>query len=180
MSLNLTPINVRGKRKAPIPPTSNIPTALQLQQEVQEEEERKQAPHPPDGDSRPHTQSKSQSKTQSKRPILEVMAAHAMQDKPALDSLPSEILEKILLYSSNLSLPHASPVIGAKLSEKATLIRFFIWAFHETWDQWFGIPTSKALNHGPPVFRKQSKRVEGDYALQVSCTLPQLIQCSSC
>lgn len=96
------------------------------------------------------------------------MAAHSMHGKPALDSLPSEILEKILLESSSLALPHASPVIGAKLSEKATLVRFFIWAFHETWDQWFGHPTSKALHQGPPVFGTKRKRVEGDHVLQVS------------
>lgn len=167
MSLSLTPVNIRGKRKTPAPPTSNIPTALQLQQEVQQEleRERQQKLAPPGHSLR--------ARTQTKKSITEVMAAHSMQGKPALDSLPSEILEKILLYSSSLDFPHASPVIGAKLSEKATLVRFFIWTFHETWDQWFGVPTSKALHQGPPVFGAKRKRVEGDHSQQVS--LPDIL-----
>lgn len=164
MSLNLTPVNLRGRRNAPVPPTSNIPTALQLVQEVKEEQEQEkqkaQGLHPPGYSLR--------ARTQTKKSISEVMAAHSMQGKPALDSLPSEILEKILLESSNISFPNASPVIGAKLSEKATLVRFFIWAFHETWDQWFGVPTSKALHQGPPVFGRPAKRMDGNHALQVS------------
>lgn len=97
-----------------------------------------------------------------------VMASHAFKERSNLDTLPSEILEKILLYSTNLSLPHASPVIGAKLSERATLIRLLMWAFHETWDQWFGIPTSKTLLHGAPVMGRHQTVCQGDHALQVS------------
>lgn len=161
MSLNITPMNIRGKRKTPAPPTSNIPTALQLQEEHRQDQERdRQQDLPPGRVFLP--------RTETKKSISEVMAAHAMQGRPALDSLPSEILEKILLQSSSLALPHASPVIGAKLSEKATLVRFFIWAFHDTWDQWFGMPTSKALHQGPPVFGTKRTRVGGDKILQVS------------
>ena len=86
-----------------------------------------------------------------------------------LECLPVEILESILLYSGNTALPQTSHLIGARLSSPATLVRFVIWAFHETWDQWFGIPT-KAL-YGPFLPGTRHVPCEGDYELQVCCLL---------
>lgn len=141
--MGLTALHVRGKRKPSSSKFSNLPKALQpLEQQ--------------------HTRKK------AKRSMSDVMAAHSGKERSNLDTLPSEILEKILLYSQNLSLPHASPVIGAKLSERATLIRLLIWAFHETWDQWFGVPTSTTLLHGPPVMGKPQTKCHGDHVLQTA------------
>lgn len=140
--MNLTPVSVRGKRKAP---TTKTPKALQQLQQR----------HPTG---------------KTKRSLTTVMATSASKDRLALDTLPSEILEKILLYSNNVSLPHASLVIGLKLSERATLVRMFMWAFHETWDQWFGVPMSKTLLHGPPVMGKPQTECFGDHELQVRTT----------
>lgn len=82
------------------------------------------------------------------RSIEDIKHTRQLQPRMNLDRLPAETLENILLYSGSISLPRASPIIGAKLSSRVTLLRFFIWAFHDTWDQWFGIPVGISL-HGP-------------------------------
>ncbi|GJN67325.1 hypothetical protein PLICBS_001349 [Purpureocillium lilacinum] len=110
----LTPIHVRGKRKAP---SSKTPKGL---------------------DSLPQKMRKS---------LGTVLAGRATRTRATLESLPYEILESILLYSTNLSLPRASLIVGLKLSNRATLLRLFIWAFHETWEQSFGIPARQRLLH---------------------------------
>lgn len=83
-----------------------------------------------------------------------------------LESLPAELLESILLYSENLSLPRSSQIIGAKLSGKATLLRLFMMAFHDTWEQWFGIP--KTQFQGPTPKVKELASCDGDVLFQVS------------
>ncbi|RDA90657.1 hypothetical protein CP533_6821 [Ophiocordyceps camponoti-saundersi (nom. inval.)] len=83
-----------------------------------------------------------------------------------LECLPAELLESILLYSCNLSLPRASPVLGVKLSQRATLLRLFIWGFHDTWQQWFGIPASLAVHHVPQSIDEESIPCQGDPVLQ--------------
>lgn len=88
-----------------------------------------------------------------------------------LDELPAEILEMILLYSTNLSLPRVSHQIGVRLSGRATLLRLFIQAFHETWDQWFGIPTDPAIVNGPWLKGMKMPDCRGDYVLQVCNSL---------
>ena len=143
--MSLTAVHVRGKRKSTSAKSSKPPKAIQIIHDEQQ-----------------HTRKK------FKRSMSDVMATRSGKERSNLDTLPSEILEKILLYSQNLSLPHASPIIGAKLSERATLIRLIIWAFHETWDQWFGVPTSTTLLHGPPVMGKPQTKCYGDHVLQVS------------
>lgn len=82
------------------------------------------------------------------RSIEDIKHTRQLRPRMNLDRLPAETLENILLYSGSISLPRASPVIGAKLSSRVTLLRFFIWAFHDTWDQWFGIPATISLQ-GP-------------------------------
>ncbi|POR38779.1 Uncharacterized protein TPAR_01029 [Tolypocladium paradoxum] len=101
-----------------------------------------------------------------KRSLASVVASRSTRRRATLESLPSEMLESILLYSTNLSLPRASPVIGSKLSDRATLLRLFIWAFHETWQQWFGIPASQPICHVPQVASVQQVQCQGDHALQ--------------
>jgi hypothetical protein len=95
------------------------------------------------------------------------MATRATRHRSTLDSLPAEILESILLYSANLSLPRVSNFIGFKLSGRATLLRLFILAFHETWEQWFGIPTDPAIVHGPWLQDAQHVPCGGDPIFQV-------------
>lgn len=117
--MTLTPIRIRGKRKRKTPST-NLPIRLQHQ--------------PP---------------KKIKRSLSTVLASRESMSRPTLESLPAEILETILLYSLNLALPRCSHVIGSKLSNRATQIRLFTWAFHDTWDQWFGIVIHVSKHNGP-------------------------------
>ncbi|KAF4984298.1 hypothetical protein FZEAL_510 [Fusarium zealandicum] len=138
--MTLTPIRIRGKRKTPY--TSKPPSAL-----------------------RSDTQNASTHDTRHpkkmKRSLSNVLASRSSRWRPSLQALPFEVLESIFLYSANIALPRSAPVIGAKLSGRATLIRLLIWAFHDTWNQWFGIalpartlaePKSKIFD-GDPVFQ---------------------------
>lgn len=136
MSPGLTPVRIRGKRKTP---STKPPAALRQHQEQEKEQQ--------------------QPSKKPKRSISTVMATRASRARPNLDTLPSEILETILLYSTNLSLPNCTPLIGLKLSERATLLRFFIWAFHETWLQSF--------LHGRPAKDRPQTQSHGDCTLQV-------------
>lgn len=136
--MNLTPVRVRGKRKTP---TTNPPAQLQ------------------------HTSSSALRKM--RRPLATVLAGRAARERCTLEGLPSEILEIILLYSANLSLPRASHLVGAKLSGRGTLLRLFRQGFHDTWAQWFGVPTDPAIFHGPQVKHPKLLVCEGDYVFQV-------------
>ncbi|KAG6032824.1 hypothetical protein E4U19_007161 [Claviceps sp. Clav32 group G5] len=69
-----------------------------------------------------------------------VPARCSSRSRPSLQTLPVELLESIFLYSMDLALPRASPLLGAKLSAKSTRLRAFMMGFHDTWDQCFGIP----------------------------------------
>ncbi|KAG6089349.1 hypothetical protein E4U15_003169 [Claviceps sp. LM218 group G6] len=62
----------------------------------------------------------------------------------SLQNLPLELLESIFLYSKNFALPRSSPLLGAKLSGKATLLRLFTVGFHDTWNKFFGISVQEA------------------------------------
>ncbi|KAK4068623.1 uncharacterized protein Triagg1_7271 [Trichoderma aggressivum f. europaeum] len=136
--MDLTKVRVRGKRKTP---ATSRPRSLQEQ--------------PP------------AKALRTRKSLSSVMAARATRQRSTLDSLPGEILENILLYSANLSLPLVSNYIGMKLSGRATLLRLFIRAFHETWDQWFGIPTNPAIVHGPWLEDAQHVPCCGDPVFQV-------------
>ncbi|KAG6102802.1 hypothetical protein E4U31_003262 [Claviceps sp. LM219 group G6] len=54
----------------------------------------------------------------------------------SLQGLPVELLEIIFLYSMNVALPRSSPLLGAKLSGKATLYRVFMAVFHDIFWEW--------------------------------------------
>ncbi|KAJ4263967.1 hypothetical protein NW762_006005 [Fusarium torreyae] len=136
--MSLTPVRIRGKRK--YPSTSRPPSDLRTHTSA-----------PGDSGSRPIKK--------MKRSLSNVLASRATRWRPVLQALPSEVLESIFLYSANISLPRSSPIMGAKLSGRATLIRFFIWAFHDTWDQCFGISKTEAASD-------KSSAVGGDRYLQ--------------
>ncbi|KAF4583022.1 hypothetical protein GQ602_006166 [Ophiocordyceps camponoti-floridani] len=87
------------------------------------------------------------------------LVPHQIQDSVLL-------LSSILLYSCNLSLPRSSPLIGAKLSQRATFLRLFIWSFHDTWNQWFGIPASQTVHHVSSSEDEDSVPCHGDPVLQ--------------
>ena len=148
----LTPIRIRGKRKSKTSSTSNPPSAL------------RDTLNPPPGRAK-----------KMKRSISTVLADRPSRYRPSLDALPAEILEKILLYSANLSLPRAASHIGAKLSGRVTLLRFFIWAFHDTWNQWFGIPVRSDVLFGPEIKHPERKLCDGDPVLQVCPLLGSLL-----
>ncbi|KAL7938049.1 hypothetical protein V8C35DRAFT_139762 [Trichoderma chlorosporum] len=135
--MELTRVHVRGKRKTP---ATNRPQAVNEQ--------------PP------------AKALRTRKSLSSVMSSRATRHRSTLDSLPAEILESILLYSGNLSLPQVSNFIGTKLSGRATLLRLFIQAFHDTWDQWFGIPTNPAIVHGPWLRDAQHVPCGGDPAFQ--------------
>lgn len=143
--MTLTPIRIRGKRKTKASSTSNPPSALR--------------------DSlNPHLTARAK---KMKRSISTVLADRSSRYRASLDALPAEILEKILLYSTNLALPRAAPHIGAKLSGRATLLRLFIWTFHDTWNQWFGIPVRGDIFFGPEIKNPELRICDGDPVLQV-------------
>lgn len=116
--MGLTPIRIRGKRKYP---SARKPSALSTPTSLS------------GGDGTPPPK-------KMKRSLSDVLASRATRWRPVLQNLPAEILESIFLYSANVALPRAAPVMGAKLSGRATLVRFLIWAFHDTWEQGFGNP----------------------------------------
>ncbi|KPM45053.1 hypothetical protein AK830_g1458 [Neonectria ditissima] len=149
--MTLTPIRIRGKRKSKATSNSNPPSTLRES----------------------HTPLPGRTK-KMKRSISTVLADRSSRYRPSLDALPAEILEKILLYSANLSLPRAAPHIGAKLSGRVTLLRFFIWAFHDTWNQWFGIPVRGDVMFGPEIKHPELRLCDGDPVLQVGPLLDSL------
>ncbi|KAG6109454.1 hypothetical protein E4U13_005830 [Claviceps humidiphila] len=78
------------------------------------------------------------------QPVASVDTRCSLSSRPSLQNLPLELLESIFLYSTNFALPRSSPLLGAKLSGKATLLRLFMVGFHDTWDRRFGIPVEEA------------------------------------
>lgn len=147
--MTLTPVPIRGKRKRNrTTPLNRPPVALRHHEEHQEELPLKHR--------------------KTKHSLLTILAMRQTR-YATLESLPMEVLESIFLYSSNISLPRASPILGAKLSGKITRLRIFMWAFHDTWDQWFGIPTNEEVFYGPRVqsVLSWSQVADGDPALQV-------------
>lgn len=53
---------------------------------------------------------------------------------PTLQGLPVELLEMIFLYSMNISLPRASPILGSRLSSHTVITEFVIRSFYQTVD----------------------------------------------
>lgn len=54
------------------------------------------------------------------------------------ERLPTELLEKIFLFSMSLDMPNASPVIAGKLSSEIIYSQAILFAFGPTWDRWHG------------------------------------------
>ena len=107
-----------------------------------------------------------------RRSMAAVLNSRSSHPRATLGNLPPEVLETILLYTCNVALPLASNLIGAKLSDRATLVRVVIRAFDDTWDQWFGVPTSKSVFFGPQIPDAKMVPCEGDFHLQVVSPSP--------
>jgi hypothetical protein len=54
----------------------------------------------------------------------------------ALEKLPTELLEAVFFYCMNLSLPRASPIIGAKLSSERVYNWTIVNSFGPTWEEY--------------------------------------------
>ncbi|KAG6024383.1 hypothetical protein E4U19_003833 [Claviceps sp. Clav32 group G5] len=80
--------------------------------------------------------------SQNHKKVKQPVASVHCRGRPSLQTLPLELLESIFVYSTNLALPRSSPLLGAKLSGKTTLLRVFMMAFHDTWDHCFGKPVN--------------------------------------
>ncbi|KAG6116390.1 hypothetical protein E4U14_000245 [Claviceps sp. LM454 group G7] len=106
--------------------------------------------------------SKRQKITQSLPSVLAGSARCSSRSRPSLQTLPVELLESIFLCSTDLTLPRASPLLGARLSAKSTRLRAFMMGFHDTWDQCFGIPNFECCD----LIRKSRMWVKGDEELQ--------------
>lgn len=55
----------------------------------------------------------------------------------SLEKLPIEILIPIFLFSMNLDLPRASPIIAGKLSSRLTIFEAITNAFSPTWEYYY-------------------------------------------
>ena len=77
----------------------------------------------------------------SKRPRMKKAVKTSLVER----ELPLEILERIFIFSENLNLARASPLLGRMLSGRPTLVALVIQAFGPTWDT--EIDTGK---HGSP------------------------------
>lgn len=107
--LYLTPIKVRGKKRkhAPIPVAAVF--SVSSTAEASENKSRR-------------------AKKQKRLPKRNIAAM------PTLLGLPQELLEIIFLYSMNISLPRASPLLGRKLSSHAITLKYTMRAFFHTVD----------------------------------------------
>lgn len=92
--------------------------------------------------------------TKAKRSLHQVHAARAFNPRARLEALPTEILEDVLLYSVNVALPRCSHVVGAKLSDRATLIRFCMVVFDDTWGKHLGKQPGRTKTRDDPRHAK--------------------------
>ncbi|PHH64044.1 hypothetical protein CDD81_5037 [Ophiocordyceps australis] len=102
--------------------------------------------------------------TKIRRTLSAVLSSRSHRQRVTLQSLPFEILEKILLYSLNPLFPRASPIIGVKLSRRSTLLRLFVLVFRDTWD--YGFKHSASCGNGKSVSRLPGLECPGDPHLQ--------------
>ncbi|KAG6245039.1 hypothetical protein E4U23_005693 [Claviceps purpurea] len=97
----------------------------------------------------------------TKQTPASVPARRSSRSRPSLQDLPVELLESIFLYSMNLALPRSSPLLGAKLSGKATLSRVFMAAFHGIWNSSLS-ECEGAQGEPHPEWEERSERSEPD------------------
>src|SRR5690242_3087708 len=107
--LYLTPVKIRGKKRkhAPIPVAAIFKT--------------------------PSTAEASQNKSHRAKKQRRLPKRHTAA-MPTLLGLPQELLEIIFLYSMNISLPRAAPLLGRKLSSRAVTLEYTMRAFFHTVD----------------------------------------------
>lgn len=142
---------------SPNVPTHSLDIAMPLTS-VQVRGKRKQ-PQQPSSSSDPSARP-----TKAKRSLNQVHAARAFNPRARLEALPTEILEDVLLYSVNVALPRCSHVVGAKLSDRATLIRFCMVVFDDTW--------SKHLGKQPGRYKPRDDRRHAKVEVSISNQLP--------
>lgn len=75
-----------------------------------------------------------------------------------LEKLPTEILTPIFLFSMNVDLPRASPIIAGKLSSRLTIVEAITNAFSPTWKHHYELVKGDA---------RTRTQVTGDPKLQV-------------
>ena len=93
------------------------------------------------------------------------MKAKRAPPVPPIHRLPTEILERILVFSQNPSFARVTPAIGVMLSGKKTLMEFVIAAFAPTWDAWFGQELGEIDSY--TGFLEDPARIAGDPVFQV-------------
>lgn len=96
----------------------------------------------------------------------DVAAAESRKPAP-IERLPTEILQRIFLFSAALNFPRASLRIGALLSPRSFRLELIILAFGPTWDVWFGVHSGNLVQsyYG---WEDDLDRFGGDPKLQVS------------
>jgi large subunit ribosomal protein L14e len=109
--LHLTPVKIRGKKRKHTP----IPIAA--------------TPNSSSTSLAEASQARRHRPKRSKRLHKRTVAA-----MPTLLGLPQELLEIIFLHSMNISLPHASPLLGRKLSSRSVTLEYTMRAFFHTVD----------------------------------------------
>lgn len=85
-----------------------------------------------------------------------------------IEQLPLEILERIFLFSGNLSLPRSSLRIGYNLSGRSFRLELLVSAFAPTWDVWFGCTHGQEGQvHSYYGYYTDTHRIGGDPDFQV-------------
>lgn len=146
--MELTPINIRGKRRRrkgdpPLPPKS-APVSKKAKRE---------------------------------RRIQRIMLKKQQKVKPRSQAsylekeLPLEIIERIFWASENVNFARSSPRIGRLLSGPGTRRYTFVHAFGPTWDVWFGCLRSEPEMKGYHGWQDDAARFGGSPGFQVRMLL---------
>ncbi|KAK4145331.1 uncharacterized protein C8A04DRAFT_10667 [Dichotomopilus funicola] len=124
--MKLTPIKVKGKlahKKTWKPPEK---PAAQASKKRQSKKRQRDA----DGDDIPQPL---QRRFKSSKPAA------------AIEELPTEILERIIIMSRNLNFLRSSLRIGYRFSSRSFMSELLVAAFEPTWEMWLGYPKSDAI-----------------------------------
>lgn len=151
--MTLTPIKVRGKRGQP-----------------------KAANH----GKRPNTNAEEVSNGDDQLATRVKRAKTHHKDKPELNKIPQEILERIFVASENLALSLVNHELYRRLSSNSVKYQLVGAAFGPTWDAWYGLDNDEVQSYCG--WMSDAGRIAGDPALQsaiLACswaTLPLLLE----
>jgi len=84
----------------------------------------------------------------------------------ALEKLPTELIENIFLFSMNLDLPRASPIICGKLSSEHVYVRTVIAGFNDSW-----------LRGYNDVMDGEDKLIDADAEIEESSYQSAILRC---